>query len=204
MKQNQKILRMVQLSMLAALIIVLQLFGGWIRIGDLTFSFVLVPIVVGAIIFGAKGGAFLGAVFGLVTTIMSATGMNGALVTMMWTQNPFFTTTICMAKGILAGVCAGLVFSGLSKIKKLPSIVATVLASITAPIVNTGIFLVGMFTVFNGILQMFASSAGFKNVFVAAIIGLVGINFVIEFGLNLVLGPTIERIINIFKNKKSH
>ena len=167
MKQNERILRMAQLAMFSALIVVLQLFGGWIRIGDLTFSLVLVPIVIGAILFGMGGGAFLGFVFGIVVTVMSATGMNGALVTMMWTKNPFVTTFLCIAKGVLAGLAAAAVYKALSKIEKLPKIVATVVASVTAPIVNTGIFLLGMFTYYNDILEWFAGAAGFTNIILA-------------------------------------
>ena len=202
MKQNERILRMAQLAMFSALIVVLQVFGGWIRIGDLTFSLVLVPIVIGAILFGMGGGAFLGFVFGIVVTVMSATGMNGALVTMMWTKNPFVTAFLCIAKGVLAGLAAAAVYKALSKIEKLPKIVATVVASVTAPIVNTGIFLLGMFTYYNDILEWFAGAAGFTNIILAALVGLVGINFVVEFLLNLVLGPTIHRIITVIKTKK--
>ncbi len=202
MKQNERILRMAQLAMFSALIVVLQVFGGWIRIGDLTFSLVLVPIVIGAVLFGMGGGAFLGFVFGIVVTVMSATGMNGALVTMMWTKNPFVTAFLCIAKGVLAGLAAAAVYKALSKIEKLPRMVATVVASVTAPIVNTGIFLLGMFTYYNDILEWFAGAAGFTNIILAALVGLVGINFVVEFLLNLVLGPTIHRIITVIKTKK--
>ncbi len=203
MKQtaNQKILRMVQLSMLIALVLVLQLTAGFMSIGTLTFSFVLVPIVIGAILFGAKGGAFLGFVWGAVVAYMGAMGWLGALVTLMWTQNPICMILVCVVKGILAGLCPALVYGGLSK-TKLPPLAGTMIAAVVAPIVNTGVFLVGMFTVFGEILQTFAVSAGFANVMVAAVVGLVGINFVVEFSINLILGPTILRIINLIKSKK--
>ena len=64
--KNQKISRMVQLAILLAIVLVLQCFLGSIVVGTTSFSVVLVPIVIGAIILGPGAGAFLGFVFGLV------------------------------------------------------------------------------------------------------------------------------------------
>ena len=58
------------------------------------------------------------------------------------------------------------------------------------------------FTYYNDILEWFAGAAGFTNIILAALVGLVGINFVVEFLLNLVLGPTIHRVITVIKTKK--
>ena len=54
------------LAMLTALVVVLQVFGSYFTIGAVRLSFVLIPIVVGAIVLGPLGGAFLGFVFGTV------------------------------------------------------------------------------------------------------------------------------------------
>ena len=60
--RNQKILSMVEMAMLVALVVVLQLFGGMIKILFLPFSFslVLIPIVIGSILLSYKHGAALG------------------------------------------------------------------------------------------------------------------------------------------------
>ncbi len=199
--QNQRILRMVQIAMLIALIIALQLTAGFMSIGTLTFSFVLVPIVIGAILFGVGGGSLLGFVWGAVVAFMGAMGWLGALVTLMWTQNPICMILVCIVKGTLAGLLPALIYKSLSG-TKLPPIVTTMLAAVAAPIANTGVFLLGMFTVFNGILQSFSENLGFANIIVAAVVGLVGINFIVELSINLVLGPTILRIINLLKSKR--
>ena len=44
---------MVELAMLVALVVVLQLLGSFVKIGPLPMSFVLVPIVIGACLLGA-------------------------------------------------------------------------------------------------------------------------------------------------------
>ena len=46
------------LAVLTALVIVLQTFGGAIVIGPVQLNFTLIPIVLGAILFGAWGGLF--------------------------------------------------------------------------------------------------------------------------------------------------
>ena len=68
--QRQKTLRMVEMAMLIALVIVLQMLGSVIKIGPLPMSFVLVPIVIGSCLLGTVSGAVLGAAFGIVTMIM--------------------------------------------------------------------------------------------------------------------------------------
>ena len=51
---------MVEMAMLIALVVVLQMLGSFIKIGPLPMSFVLVPIVIGAAICGAGAGAWRG------------------------------------------------------------------------------------------------------------------------------------------------
>ena len=52
------------LGMFAAVIVVLQLLSYAIKIGAFNLSLVLIPIVLGAYLYGAKTGAVLGGIFG--------------------------------------------------------------------------------------------------------------------------------------------
>ena len=54
------------LGLLTALVIVLQMLGGFIRFGQFSISLVLAPIVIGAALYGAWAGGWLGFVFGVV------------------------------------------------------------------------------------------------------------------------------------------
>ena len=65
---------MVGIAVLAALVVVLQLLSSVIKIGTVSITLTLIPIVVGAAFYGPGAGAILGTVFGLVVTINSATG----------------------------------------------------------------------------------------------------------------------------------
>ena len=192
MKTNQKILRMVELAMLAAIIMVLQQIVIPLP-GGLTLSLVLVPIVVGAVLFGPAAGAILGGVFGVVVTFLVMTARAGDLSTMMWVANPAVTALVCIVKGVAAGFCAGLV----ARTFKKRTFVGIVLAAAVAPVVNTGIFLVGMLTVFREVMMTFAQNIGMggTGVIYFAVVVLVGINFIIEFAANLILSPTIATIV---------
>lgn len=189
---KQTILRLVQLGLLSGLIILLQTVIIIPMPGSLTLSLVLVPIVVGAVLYGAKSGALLGGVFGVLVSVMAVQGQLGALTNMMVAYNPFLTVAVCMLKGIGAGWLAGLV-NGLFAKRPLIGIFA---AAAVAPIVNTGIFLLGMFTVFRGVLVEVAAGA---NLLSFAIVALVGFNFVIEFVANLLLAPAISSIVKAVK-----
>ncbi len=192
MKTNQKILRMVELALLAAIIVVLQQIVIPLP-GGLTLSLVLIPIVVGAVLFGPAAGALLGGVFGIVVTFLVMTARAGELSTMMWVANPLITALVCILKGVAAGFAAGLV----ARVFKKREFVGIVLAAAVAPIVNTGIFLLGMLTVFRDVMMTFAANLGMNGIGAVyfAVMVLVGINFVIEFAANLILSPTIASIV---------
>ena len=68
--QQQKIFRLTMLAVLTALVLVLQLTGTVIKLpGGTSISLTLVPIVLGAMILGPVGGAWLGFMFGLIRGI---------------------------------------------------------------------------------------------------------------------------------------
>ena len=71
-KRKQSILYMVELAVLTAIVLVLQITGAAIRIPFLgtSVSLVLIPIALGAMLLGPAAGAWLGFVFGAITYIM--------------------------------------------------------------------------------------------------------------------------------------
>ena len=194
MANTQKtVVRTVQLAILIAIVVVLQLLSYVIKIGTFNLSLVLIPIVVGAVLFGPKTGAFLGFVFGAVVTLCCVTGMDagGAI---LWNANPFLTAAICLVKGTAAGWVAGLIAAGFRKTRA--PYVGMILAAVAAPVVNTGLFLVGLSTCFHDILVSWASGS---DLLYYVVFGLVGVNFVIEFLLNLILSPTVVSIVKAIR-----
>ena len=55
--------RMVGLAIFTAIIIVLQLVSTFIKFGPFSITLAMIPIVVGAAVYGAGAGAYLGGVF---------------------------------------------------------------------------------------------------------------------------------------------
>ena len=70
------------------------------------------------------------------------------------------------------------------------------LAGAVAPIVNTGIFVLGMLTLFKD-TTLALSGGGSAIAFL--ILTMAGVNFLVEFGINMVLAPTLKRVIHISK-----
>ena len=74
---------MVGIALLMAMVIVLQFVSSMIPpIGFVSISLVLIPIVLGACIYGVGAGAILGATFAVVTIINCVTGADagGAMI----------------------------------------------------------------------------------------------------------------------------
>ncbi len=195
MKRNKSIYKLTQIALLTALIVVLQIVGAALNriipVLPFNLSFVLIPIVVGSLLLGAKSGAVLGGIFGLIVVIQCATAIDPSGF-ILWGINPFFTILICMVKGILAGAVPALV----AKLFKKQSYFSTTVAALCAPVVNTGLFCIGMLVLFHGTLVEWA---GGSNALIFCLTGLAGINFIIEFVINAVFAPAILRIIKAAK-----
>ena len=187
---KQKIKRMVGMALLMALVLVLQAIGGMIPpIGGFSISLVLVPIVIGASVGGAKLGAWLGGVFGIVVLI------SGDAAAFLAISVPGTIITV-MVKGIGCGLAAGLLYKLLSK-KSV--VLGALAAALICPVVNTGIFLVGCRLFFYDTIAQWGAAAGFENAAAYMFLGLAGINFLVEVATNLILAPVIIRLIRIGK-----
>ena len=71
--RNSKIRRMAGIALLSAIVVVLQSVGSFIRLGSVPVSLVLIPIVVGAAMYGPAAGAVLGGVFSIVVLLLPDT-----------------------------------------------------------------------------------------------------------------------------------
>ena len=181
------------LGVLTAIIVVLQIFGSYFRIGTISLSFVLVPIVIGGILTGVVGGTILGFIFGVITLVMGIVGAD-QFTFILFSDHPFLTILTCVIKGSAAGFMSGFVYK-LLKDKNLT--LSTFAASAVAPIVNTGLFIVGAFCMADTLNSNFVAEN--SNVVYFIFIGCAGINFLIELAINLVLAPSVCKIIKAVK-----
>ena len=194
-KRNQQLLRMVQLAILTAVVLVLQTAGIVIKIPVLgtPVSLVLIPIALGAMILGPAAGAWLGFVFGAQVYIVC--GVMGAdpFTAFLFTHNPIITAGICLVKSTLAGFLAGYVYRLL---KGKNELLAVFLAAAVTPVVNTGVFVVCMLTFFKDVLSVWA---GGGDLLAYILTGLVVANFLPEMIINVVFGTVGQRIIGTVK-----
>lgn len=185
-------LKMMQFSILIALTVVLQLLCSVMRIGPVTITLSLVPVVIGAALFGASGGALLGFVLGLVNFIAS---FSSSVLLVLFQSSPALYILTCFGKTVAAGAVAGLLYKVLRE--RHPYVGVTV-AALSAPVVNTGIFFAMMALFFRDAIRAYYGLEG-GNVVAFIITGFIGINFLIEFALNAVLCPAIARIIAVIR-----
>ena len=219
---DSKIKKIVGIGIFTAIVLVLQFLGGGIKFGMFPISLVLLPIVVGAAVYGWQAGAWLGLTFGVAVML---SGDAAAFLAV----NPIGTVITVLVKGTAAGLCSGLAYKfvlsllnrtskkRIQVIKKQYGIgeccedgvykyisrnnryLSVIVAAIVCPIVNTGIFLIGCKLFFFETISQWGAAAGFENAASYMFIGLAGINFLIELGTNLLLSPVIVRLISYAK-----
>ena len=112
-RNKEKTLRMTELGILLALVVVLQSISS---LGVVTICLCLIPITLGAMILGPKGGAILGFSFGVVAAFWGIVGKDG-FTFLLFNANPVMTVVICLVKGTMAGLVAGLLYQAISKSK---------------------------------------------------------------------------------------
>ena len=175
-------------AVLLALVIALQSFSAVIPLGTL-LNFALVPIVLGAIMFGPIMGAFLGLACGVVVLAQVIAGGSPFYV-LIWTNDPIVTALTCLVKTTAAGLVGGYLYAWLEKKNKL---VATFVTAGAVPVINTLIFIIGCLFMTNSVYGM----ADGQNVLIFILVGLVGFNFFFEFAFNLFFSPALNRVIEI-------
>lgn len=176
MKVNEKIdiKKLTYIAVFTAIVVVLQFIP--IKIGTFELALSVPAIVIGAALCGIGTGTWLGFVFGAVVLMLPGTAAYLAF-------SPFGTVLTVLLKGAFAGFCSALVYKVLVKINRY---LAVFVSAVVATLVNTSVFLIG--------------SLLFFEADIATVIGVfISINFLIELAVNIILVPTIYRVINIKK-----
>ena len=185
--------RLVLAAVLTAIVVILQVMAILTRavLPVFAINLVLIPIVIGAAIGGVGVGAWLGFISGVAilisgdATAFLSISIAGTLITVL-------------IKGTASGFAAAGAYKLFAKKNKYLAVVA---AALVCPVVNTGIFVLGCLTFFMDTIKSWGVGLGYDNAFAYIFLGMIGINFIIELVLNLVLSPVVVRLLDI-KNKK--
>ena len=186
MKNSIMIKRLVGLATLCAITFVLQFWIAGILPklpigGGTAINLALIPVVVGAILYGPVGGLTVGLFLGAVT-LLPGQGAEGFYVNWYMT---ILAIVLCLAKAGLAGFLSGLAFKLLFKKNYYVAIYA---AAIVAPIVNTGIFLL-----LYGVLIYIMTGSAYGPTFVATAAA-VWIIFLVELTVNILFAPALATL----------
>ena len=177
------------LSILLALVIVLQTFGGAINIGPVQLNFTLIPIALGAILLGPIAGLILGFACGVVVAIQVIMGLVPFYV-LIWTETPVVALLTCVVKTTVAGLVSGLVYKAVAKKNRY---VAVFLAAALVPVINTALFIVGCLAMWDAMVMI----AGGTNILGFILVSLVTFNFFVELAVNLLCAPALYRVIRV-------
>lgn len=180
-------------AVLTALTIVLQLVGNTARIGIVTLNFSLVPIVLSGLLLGVWYGAALGAITGFI--ILLNNGVLGAdgFTNVLFATDPVVIILVCILKTAVAGAVCALIYRAL---KNKNEYLGVFLSSASVPIVNSGLFAVGMFLIIPSLIKAGFMTEG-DNAFSVVVLGFIGLNFVFELGLNLIVAPALYRVVKV-------
>lgn len=188
---HARTLYLTQLATLSAIVLFLQLAGVTIRIGATPVSLVLLPITLGALLLGPLAGAWLGFLFGAEVLVVLGVMGGDPFTATLFLDHPLLTSLLCLGKGVAAGLVPALIYRAL---KGKHESVALFLAAASAPVANTGIFILGSYTMMDTFQSNFL---GESSMLYFLVIVCAGWNFIFEFLINLVCAPILSRLMKI-------
>ncbi len=187
-KRKQSVVRLTVTASLLAITIILQAIASFIVIPVTNTSpaLSLIPIAVGAIIYGPSCGFILGLGWSIFILV---SGQASGYVAM----NAIGTIITVVGKGTLAGLGSAYVYQLL---KEKNYVVAIILASIVTPLINSLVYRVCLVVFFQDYFFGQATDAGvhpityFMQAFIAG-------GFFLEVGISTIFSPVVVRICDI-------
>ena len=187
--RRRKTLALAQNAILTALIVLMAFTPiGYLPLGPVKMTFIMVPVAVGAITLGEKSGAFLGLVFG-ITSFIQCFGLD-LFGTTLFGINPVYTFIMCIVPRVLMGYLCGVIYKFIARKKRK---LALVIASFFAPVLNTFFFM--------SLLMIFFGNSdyimGIRNgaELLPFLVAFVGLNGVMEIVTTTVIAPPVASAI---------
>ena len=193
-KTKASLLKLTQAAILIALIFLLGFTPiGFLRVGAIEITFLVVPVAVGAVILGPAYGALLGGAFGIVSLIQCFMGspFGSALLQI----SAVSTVVLCILPRVLMGFLSALIFKGMRRATK-NDYVSCGVASVSAALLNTLFFMLTLIPLFGSsdyIISMM-QQLGASNFLRFAVL-FVGLNGAVEAAVCAVIGFGISSVI---------
>ena len=190
MTNSQRVKKLVGLATLTALVVGLQFLSNYVSFGSISITLALIPIAMGAILYGPLAGLFLGAVMGAI--VIAAPSTQAVFMPV----NPAATIILCLLKTAIAGLVSGLLFKLFAfiakkqndvKKKKILFAAGIIVAALVVPVINTGLFIVGASIFF---MDLFGN-------FITIIDAVITTNFLVEFLVSAILSPALVTLVKV-------
>ena len=189
MTNSQKVKKLVGLATLTALVVGLQFLSNYVSFGSVSITLALIPVAVGAILYGPLAGLFLGAVMGGIALAAPSTAT-------FLQHNLVATIFLCLIKTGVAGLVSGYLFKLFAFIakkqenvnkKKALFAAGIIVAALVVPVINTGLFIVGASIFF---IDLFGDFITIINLVITT-------NFLIEFLVSAILSPALVTLVKV-------
>ena len=191
---RKKIVFLAEIAILAALVLLLSFTPlGYLRIGPLSLSLLMIPVAIGAVVMGPLAGAILGCLFGLTSFAQCFMGdfLGGILVA----ANPFFAFVVCVVSRTLAGLVCGLIFRAFKGSHKVgPVLVANLAASLLNTLLFLG-FLALLYFNLSFTPEQVEALGGLGSALTVVIVTATSINAPIELALCGVVGTAVSKAV---------
>lgn len=182
--------REITLTAILAAIILLMAFTplGYLRIGPMSITFLVIPVVIGGMTLGPVRGAFLGAVFGATSLAQCFMGdVSGAA---MFSANAVGTVIACFVPRILIGVVAGCLFPFLLKTTKKGGI-AFIVTAVAGTLTNTVLFV-------TLVVAFFKDSVLGGGAFWTIFVSFFSVNVAVELIVGVVVSAALSAVLDRF------
>ncbi len=192
--KNTDVRKITGIAILMAIEIILQVVGNLISFpGGVNINLSLIPIALGAIVYGPFAGLILGFANGFVVLLSPSTQ------SIFFANAPLGTLLTCLLKTSIAGLVAGYCYKAISKKN---TFIASIVASIIVPVINTALFALGAFTVMIDAIK--ALNENSVEIMKFIFLFVIGWNFVFEFSITAFLTPTIDKLRKVMTRSNKH
>lgn len=196
-KKKLNLQRLTLLGIFTAIILLMSFTPlGYLKVGAIEITLIMIPVAVGAIITDARGGLFLGTIFGLTSFLV---GLSSPTVLILIDLDPVINTILIfiwlVVPRALMGLLVSLIFKAISKIDRTNT-VSFLIASASGAVLNTLLYVTFMFLTF-GFNKDFLELFGADSIIVV-IIGLITFNAVIEIAISLIVGGGISKALSVY------
>ena len=197
--EHSRTVYLTRLALLAAVELLLAYTPlGYLKTFGLEISFLMIPVVIGAVMLGPLAGAVLGSLFGLTSfaTCFGASTFGAALLSI----SPGATFLTCFGSRAAAGWLCGVFFQKLMRLSQRENLAIST-ASLVGPLLNTAFFMGSLVCFFyrTPLVQELVTKLGAGGP-LSFIIGFVGVQGAVEAVVGFIVSGAVCRVL--FRNAK--